>query len=219
MQDKDHRSTVRHHFGRIGSPGGCGRLVETFIGTVDLAGGVGGQRIGGAVEYDLAVTHADHPVAIGTGGIERMQIAKDDLVVAFMDLAKRIHDDLGVHRIKGRDRLIGQDHVRILHQGAGNGDALLLSAGQFLGAFGCFLGNAQAVERRQCLVDVFGTENIEKALHCAMAIQAAEHNVGDYVKARHKVELLKHHGAVALPAAHHAAFQAQNVTVLEDDLA
>jgi hypothetical protein len=83
-----------------------------------------------AVEHDAALRHADDAVAIGAGGVERVQVGDDGDAVAQVDVAQRVHDDLGVERVERGDRLVGEDHLGLLHQGAGNGHALLLAAGQ-----------------------------------------------------------------------------------------
>ena len=60
--------------------------------------------------------------------------------------AKRVHDDLRVHRVEAGDGFVGQDDLGVLHQGAGDGDALLLAAGQGLGPFRGLFGDAETVE-------------------------------------------------------------------------
>ena len=48
------------------------------------------------------------------------------------------HDARGL-RIEARHRLVGQDHGRLLRQRAGDADALLLAAGELIGARACAL--------------------------------------------------------------------------------
>ena len=53
---------------------------------------------------------------------------------------------LGVARVERGDGLVGEDDLRVLHQRAGDRDALLLSAGQALGALGREVAKVKSIE-------------------------------------------------------------------------
>jgi hypothetical protein len=65
---------------------------------------------------------------------------------------------------------------------------------------------------------VVGGKMLNRLVSVDVPVQLAEHHVGHHVETRHQVELLEDHGAFALPAAHHAALEAENVAVFEEDL-
>lgn len=68
-----------------------------------------------AIEEHMALTQGDDALAVAQGVIHLMQ---------------RHHHDAGRFRVQRGDRFIGQNDFGFLHQGAGDGDALLLSAGE-----------------------------------------------------------------------------------------
>ena len=73
----------------------------------------------------------------------------------FVDAQKRVHHDLGVARVERGDRLVGEDDVRLLHQRAGDRDALLLTAGELVGALRRELRHVELFQRRQRQRPVF----------------------------------------------------------------
>ena len=63
-------------------------------GAADLARGGFGQPLGGAVEDDAALAHADHAVAAAPRGVERVQVADDGEAVLLVNGARRRRHDL-----------------------------------------------------------------------------------------------------------------------------
>ena len=59
-------------------------------------------------------------LAIAARRIQRVKIGDDGNTFALVDVAQRIHHDLGIQRIERSDRLVGKQHLRLLHQGAGD---------------------------------------------------------------------------------------------------
>ena len=55
----------------------------------------------------------------------------DDRRPGFVDLLQKTHDILRSLRVQISRRLVRQQKLRPVHQGSGDGDALLLSAGKF----------------------------------------------------------------------------------------
>ena len=174
------------------------------IGAVDLARHFGRQVLGRAVEDDSAGGHADDPLAIGAGSIERVQVGDDGDALLVVDGLQRVHDDLGVARVERGDRFVGEDDAGLLHQRPRDGDALLLSAGQRLRPLRRGLRDVEALEGAERLELLLLGEDLEQAEQRRAAVEPAEHDVGDDVEARHEVELLEDHGAVALPVAQRA---------------
>ena len=60
-------------------------------------------------------------------------MADDGDAVFLVDAAQRVHHDGRVAQIERRDRLVGEQDLRLLHERARDRDALLLAAGQFVG--------------------------------------------------------------------------------------
>ena len=111
---------------------------------VDFAQDRIGQGLGRAVKDDPAGGHADDPAAIGAGGVQGMQVGQNRDAVAAVDVGQRVHHQLGVQRVQRCDRLIRKHDPRLLHQRPGDGDALLLAAGEGVGAVHGDVRHAQA---------------------------------------------------------------------------
>ena len=63
-----------------------------------------------------------------------------------MQLVKEIHHDAARLAVQCAGRLVGQDQRRLIDHGAGNRDALLLSAGKLVGLVAHPLAHADALE-------------------------------------------------------------------------
>ena len=171
--------------------------------------------IGGAVKHDAPVAHADHAVTVAAGGVQRVQVGDDHAAIFVMDATQCVHHDLGIHRVKAGDGFIGQNDLRVLHQGAGNRDALLLATRQRLGPFGGLFGDAKAVKDRQGAGDISLGPEVEHGGKGGAAVQHAVHHVRRHIHPGHEVELLEDHRALALPGAHLGPFQGQNVAAFK----
>ena len=62
------------------------------------------------------------------------------------DLAEKIHHDLAVLRIQRGGRLVADHQRRLVHQGAGDGDPLLLATGKLVGPLIPALADADPIE-------------------------------------------------------------------------
>ena len=96
----------------------------------------------------------------------------DDGGAGFVEFGQKLHHLFAIGGVEVAGRLVGQDQLGTRHHGAGDGDALLLAAGQLLrhvpGAMGdldplqCLAGALLAFARRNILVveqrqlDIFG---------------------------------------------------------------
>ncbi len=94
-----------------------------------------------------------------------MEIADDGDAVVPVDPLQRVHDDAGVARVERRDGLVGEDDARLLHQGTGDGDALLLAAGEALGALGGepAMSNCSRADRAMALSSALHSFRSERA--------------------------------------------------------
>ena len=102
-----------------------------------------------AVEHHAACREADQPVAVFPRQIEAVQVADHGDAEVAVDVLQRVHHHLGVARIERGDRLVGQDDLGLLHQCAGDGDALLLAARQRVGALAGQARHVEALQSRE----------------------------------------------------------------------
>jgi len=82
---------------------------------------------------DFAVAHGEGAVGDG-GGFGVVGDHEDGLVELAAGLAEHGEDGIGVFRIEVAGGLVGEDDGRVGDEGAGDGDALLLAAGELVGA-------------------------------------------------------------------------------------
>ncbi len=136
-----------------------------------------------------------------------------------VDVLQRVHHDLGVARVERGDGLVGQHDVGLLDQGAGDGDALLLAAGQGLGALAGHPRHVEAFERRQGLGLLVVAPHLQERAGRRHVEGAAHHDVGQHVEAAGEIELLEDHGAAGAPGAQRPAAQRRDVGVAEQDAA
>jgi hypothetical protein len=148
-----------------------------------------------------------------------VQVRDDHAVVLVMDAAQRVHHHLRIHRVEAGNGFIGQDDARVLHQGAGNRDALLLAARQGLGPLGGLFGDAQPVKNGERLEHIVIRPEAEHRGQGGAMRQRAMQDVRHDIHARHEVELLEDHRALALPIALGRAGQAKDVAPVEQNLA
>ena len=183
-----------------------------------MRGGVG-QFARRAVEDDAAGRHADQAVAIAARQFERVQVADHGDAVVAVDALQRVHDDAGVARIERGDRLVGQNDLRLLHQRARDGDALLLAARQAVGALGGEPGDVELFERRQRDRDILLGPELQDRAQRGDVIDAADQDVGQHVEPADQIELLKNHRTAAAPARQRASRQRRHVDVAAGDAA
>src|SRR6202035_4754819 len=89
------------------------------------------NALGGFVAEDLAVFDVDH--AVGVFGDIGLVGYEDDGIAFFVEAVEEGHDldaGLGVEVAGG---LVGEDDGGVVDQGAGDGDALALTAGELVG--------------------------------------------------------------------------------------
>ena len=88
--------------------------------------------------------------AVGQGG-EVVVVGDGDHCGAVVagQAGEDVEHRLGVLRVQVAGRLVGQDHARAVGQGAGDGDALALAAGQLVGPLAGHAGQAQIGQQRR----------------------------------------------------------------------
>ncbi len=171
------------------------------LDAVELARDGVGQFGRGAVEDHAAVRHADQPVAIAARQIERMQVAQHGDAVMAVDALQRVHHDARVARIERGDRLVGQNDLRLLHQRARDGDALLLAAREAVGALGGEAGDVELLERGERERDVALGPELQRRAQRRDMVQPSDQHVGQHVEPADQIELLEDHRAARAPVA------------------
>ena len=132
----------------IGRPPGYGGLTGSACGAGAEVGEPVGDLLGGRREQaagEHAVGEEDHLVGV-RGGDRVVGHHHDGLALAADRLAEQFEDVGGGLGVQRAGRLVGEDHRGPRDQGAGDGDALLLAAGQFARAALVLAAEADAVE-------------------------------------------------------------------------
>jgi hypothetical protein len=76
------------------------------------------------------VTQAEHTIGITAGVFHMVEIGDDRNPGGGGNALQRFHDKGPIHHIEAGYRLVGQDHLRLLRQDFGDGNALLLAPGE-----------------------------------------------------------------------------------------
>ena len=137
-----------------------------------------------AVADDLAVAHDHDAFAVG-GDVEFVGDHDDGdaRVVEFLEQPHDLDAGAGVEIAGG---LVGQDEFRLVDQGAGDGDALLLSAGKLAGMMVTPVAQADLLQRLEGALSAFTVRNDG---------QVVKHRQLDILQgagARQEIEALKH---------------------------
>ena len=101
--------------------------------------GAGAARIDGQARRpvlpsvgDAAVAHVDGGIAVGRG-FRIVGDHQDGLAQPAVQIAQNVENRFGVLGVQIAGGLVGQENGRVVHDGAGDGDALLLAAGKLVG--------------------------------------------------------------------------------------
>jgi hypothetical protein len=143
-------------------------------------------------------------VAVSDGVVDLVKGHDHAHAVALVQLDQQFHDLAGRNGVKRGDRLVRQDGAGALDQGAGDGAALLLSAGQGVGALGRIVGDADPIQGGHGLGLVRRRPDAEQALPAGQAAERAEHDVAEQAQAADQVELLEDHAELLARLAHRA---------------
>ena len=166
------------------------------------------ELLGGPLLHDVAALHEDH--AVGDVAGEAHLVGHDDHRHALLgQLAHDVEDaahQLGVERARG---LVEEHDVGLHRQGARDGHALLLAAGELVGEVVGALGETDAGELL--------TGDARGLLGAATQhLLLGEHDVVQGVEVREQVELLEHH-AHALADVVDVGLGVGDVLALEDN--
>ena len=137
------------------------------------------------VRYHLAVPHGDDAIGIGRD-IGFMGDDDNGNATLAIERLQRLHDLMRVPGIEIAGRLVRKQQDRIVDQGARDGDALLLAAGQLPGRVALPVGQAEQLERRPRPLGALGSAG------CARRrIEQGQRDVLDRAGTGKKIEALK----------------------------
>ena len=105
----------------------------------------------GLVGDDHSVVHGDH--AAGAGGEGLVVGDHDDGLAAVGDHLEDFGHFFAVGAVEISGGFVGEDDGRLVGQGTGNGDALLLAAGEAVGFALELFEQAQLLEQNRCAVE------------------------------------------------------------------
>lgn len=104
--------------------------------------GAGRERLGVGDDPPVGQLNDAGGVLVGEFGV----VGDHDDQAVLGDLAQQVHDLHARLRVEGAGRLVRQEDLRVVDEGAGDGDALHLPAGHLGGQFADVLGQPHAVE-------------------------------------------------------------------------
>ena len=174
---------------------------------------------GRALELLDAVLQADDAGAEVAGEVDVVDVAEHRDVELAGDLADEGHHLARDLRVEARGRLVDQQQLRVLDQGAGDADALALAAGEAVGALVDVLGEADPVEQAQRLGDVVLGVHAQDAAQRAGVAEPAGQHVVHHREPLDQVELLEDHADVAALQPHLGIGELEQVDAVEHDLA
>jgi hypothetical protein len=123
---------------------------------------------------------------------------------------------LGIER---GGRLVGEDQIGVLHQGAGDADTLALAAGELVGALVRERAEPDRIEQLKRAVNVLGIEPAQPGSPYCDVAEAAGQHVLDHRQAFHQIIFLEHHADTAADPAQLASVELRDVLAEEQDLA
>src|SRR5262245_50085016 len=175
----------------------------------------GGRVVEPAAEHDLVADPAlaDDEDAVGVGRGPRVVGDEDDrLAVLVARLPERVQELAAGGVVEVAGRLVGQEDGRPGHEGAGDGDALLLALRQLVGPMALLVGQLDELHR---LTDAL----LELALVRVLAgDRERQADVLADVQERDEVERLEHEAGLVSPDARRLAIREPGeIVALEED--
>jgi hypothetical protein len=118
------------------------------------------------VAHDAAALHGDDalPHRIHDTFIMRRD---DDRGPEFVDLLQNLDDFVRIHRVEVTGRLVSDDNIRLVDDGAADGDALLFAAGKLMREMSAFIAKVDEIE------DVRNVEPISSSVRPAASMAKA----------------------------------------------
>ncbi len=177
---------------------------DEFLGAGAVEFGEEGRvdAAGRPVEHDAPGIHRDDAVEIGGGVVHLVQRDDQRDAVVAAHRHQRVHHPLGRLRIERGDGLVGQHQLGALHQRAGDGDALLLAAGQLARLLAGMRLDADLGERGKRGAALIIVPEAERAAEGIDAAERADQHIGHHAEPADQGELLEHQADMAAGAAH-----------------
>src|SRR5262245_55483140 len=132
---------------------------------VNLLDNCVGQLFRRSIETNLPVLEPDHAVGVLAREFEGMQAHQGGDTVFATDPLQNIEHHTRQFGIQARDRLVGENERRPLHQGARDGNPLLFAAGQLIGALVGMIEKADPLEVDQGLTLFVARKNSHRTGH------------------------------------------------------
>ncbi len=107
----------------------------------------GGRFTGPPVADNLAVAELDDPIGVA-GNLAVMGNENNGMAI-IMQFFEDLHDLLAAGPVEGSGRFVGEDDVAAVHQGPGDGNPLLLPAGQLAGPMVEPVGHPQPPQQQR----------------------------------------------------------------------
>lgn len=188
------------------APGTVGKQQRGVpFGAVEFVEEAFGKVLAAAVEEDPAALQGHRARAIAQRVVDLMQGHHHGLAVVAVDIGEDVHHLARRLRVERGDRFVGENHLGLLGQGAGDGHALLLAAGKGRGALPGEIGQADPRQRFQGLALLLGAEQPQRTAPARHATEEAEQDVVQHAEAVDQVELLEDVTDVGAQATHFAA--------------
>jgi hypothetical protein len=183
---------------------------------VDLGEDLGGQVVGAAVEHHAAGLQADDAAheLLGQRDVVNVNDRRQAAFVA--DLHDEPHDLPRGLRIERGRRLVDQQQVGVLLQGAGDADTLALTAGQGVGALVHMVGQPDTVEQPVGVLDRLRGELAEEAAPESDIAEPPREHVLHHGEAFHQGVFLEDHADPPPGPAQSAAAQAGDLHVAQE---
>ena len=128
-----------------------------------------------------------------TGHVRLMGDDDDGQPIFLIELLKHAQDFLARVRIEVAGRLVGEQKLRLIDQGAGDGDALLLAAGELRGVM--IQSAGQAEERSS---NLRARSRPSRPLRCEFVYASGIATLSSALLSREQVEVLKNEAELAI---------------------
>jgi len=153
-----------------------------------------------SVEHHPSAAQTDHAIGEAARQVDLMQACNDCDVVLPADAGDQFEDAHRGRRIEARHRLVGEERMRPLNQGTGNADALLLTAGQFIGPAERAVQEFHAIQRLEGLPTLAAARR-QQRLYGPVEGEPADQHVLQRAQSADQMVLLEDHRRPAPMAA------------------
>ena len=172
-----------------------------------------------AVEHDAALLQRHDTIGEFHGEVNLVQVSQARHAQLVGRPTQVLHHRARRLRVEAGDGLVGQHEQRVLHERPGDAYALLLSAGQLVGARVREVGQTHLVENLERTALLVLAEQTQHAGDGGLVAQAPLQHVLDGGGTVHQVVVLEHHGDAATRLAQRPSAHVRHVVAVEDDAA